>query len=295
MQVVALAEAPSQDHCGGRTHRERSGNEREMNIIRQREYLKQLCWKFKLIDPSFLKAALTCPCFDMTASKKDEWSDDEIGFLKQEIMAENGVPKVSPYPVFRFFTRVYFDQWFHFPKDKQWLGVRVMYDKEGPDVWLFTIYSEEAKGENSVRVFNDGKPFTQEQLKKRGATNEQLDDLLWSPNRALAFFLFQCMFPANKIIRVEPKDEKASVEWRLARTHYLILHQKQAAICSKQRQGVSEQMIVRAAHWRRAHFRRLMSEVFKEKRGKLIPIKHAWVGPTEWTGNDHKIYKIMNP
>jgi hypothetical protein len=232
----------------------------------------------------------------MTAStKKEDFSNEEIEFLKQEIMSETGVPKVSPYPAFRFFTKTYFDQWYYSATEKQWFGVRVMFDKRGPDVWFFTFYSTESGGNNSVRIFNDGKPFSHEQLKARGATDQQLTDLLWTQNSALNYFLFTCMFPSNRIIRVEPDDERASIEWRLARTHYLILHQKQASACSRKRCDVSEQMIIRAAHWRRAHFRRLSSEHFKEKRGKLIPIKHAWVGPTEWTGNDGKIYKVMNP
>lgn len=265
-----------------------------MNIIRQRDYLKRL-HKLKLLDVSYLKAALEAPCFDLTNQPQVSLTKEECEFVQQEIMSETQVPKIAPFPVFRFFTSSFFDQWFHFPEKKKWFGLRVIFHKPGPDVWLMITYSQEVGERSQVYIWNDGVNYSGEELLKRGMTKEQLGEFLWQPNNQLLRFIFCCMYPSNKVIRVEPDREKASVEWRLARTHYLILHQKQVSTCIHRSIGVSSQMILRAAHWRRAHLRRLTSERYKEKRGRLIPIKHAWVGPTEWTGNDGKIYKIVNP
>ena len=59
------------------------------------------------------------------------------------------------------------------------------------------------------------------------------------------------------------------------------------------RRPITDHDIKRAAHWRRAHFRRLHSERFTHKRGQLVPVSEAWVGPEEWIGLDGKIYKVF--
>ena len=57
--------------------------------------------------------------------------------------------------------------------------------------------------------------------------------------------------------------------------------------------SVTNEELIRAAHWRRAHLRRLSSGRFVNKRGLLVPVKKAWVGPEEWEGHDGKIYTVV--
>lgn len=112
----------------------------------------------------------------------------------------------------------------------------------------------------------------------------------------LSYFLFEIMLPGNTVLRIEPAQGSTprSAEWRLARTHYVIVNRKQAEQCREKRTVPTARQIVLAAHWRRAHFRLLRSEKFTHKRGQLIPVSQAWVGPEEWTGLDGKIYKVLN-
>jgi hypothetical protein len=102
--------------------------------------------------------------------------------------------------------------------------------------------------------------------------------------------------PGSAVIRVEPPlmgNEHKSVRWRLSRTHYVVLTHQHAQRLQKEKRGPTANEIVRASHWRRGHFRRLMSARFTTKtRGKLIPVREAWVGPKSWEGSDKKIYKV---
>lgn len=105
---------------------------------------------------------------------------------------------------------------------------------------------------------------------------------------------FAVMNPGSAVIRVSPSQPGRSVEWRKAREHYLVLPMRQAQAMQKRGSGPTDHDLVRAAHWRRAHFRTLTSDKFKAKRGQQIFIKKSWVGPLEWAGTDGKIYKVMN-
>lgn len=111
----------------------------------------------------------------------------------------------------------------------------------------------------------------------------------------VARFAFEIMSKAATVLRVQPDTSHTprSVEWVQARTHYLLVHRHQAIRCRDQQRGPSSHELTRAAHWRRAHLRRLSSDKFKQKKGQLVPVKQAWVGPIEWKGNDGKIYKVM--
>lgn len=132
---------------------------------------------------------------------------------------------------------------------------------------------------------HDGKPMEEQAIKT-------VAQLIMD---AFKHFLIDAMHPANTIVKIGPaKKEGDNVKWRLAHTHYVILNQKQARLCQSKSRGPSDQQLIRAAHWRRAHFRRLSSGRFINKRGALVPVRHAWVGPKEWTGMDQKTYKVID-
>ena len=115
------------------------------------------------------------------------------------------------------------------------------------------------------------------------------------PLHDLHGFLFDIEYPGNVVLKVGPAAKPGkSVEWRLARTHYCILRRGDARACRREAIGPREEQTARAAHWRKAHFRRLRSEVFTQKRGQLVAVRHAWVGPKEWEGKDGKVYRVVN-
>ena len=126
------------------------------------------------------------------------------------------------------------------------------------------------------------------------ATKEELTDFASSVTRMLAFFLFDIYASGHTVVRVSPKpDVTKSVQWRQAREHYLVLRRQKAEEIRESKGGVTDTDIIRSAHWRRAHLRRLTSGKFINKRGLLVPLKKAWVGPTEWQGKDGKIYTLV--
>jgi hypothetical protein len=124
---------------------------------------------------------------------------------------------------------------------------------------------------------------------------EGMKEVFLDPARDLQSFLFDIEYPGNVVLGVGPAAKPGkSVEWRQARTHYCILRRGDARACRREATGPSEEQTARAAHWRKAHFRRLRSEVFTQKRGQLVAVRHAWVGPKEWEGKDGKVYRVMN-
>lgn len=91
-----------------------------------------------------------------------------------------------------------------------------------------------------------------------------------------------------------PPNGGKSVQWVRSREHYLVLPPKVAAACAMGKRGPTQHEITRAAHWRRAHIRTLMSAKFTHKRGQKVPVRHAWVGPVEWMGDDKKVYSLVH-
>ncbi len=158
-------------------------------------------------------------------------------------------------------------------------------------------------------IWRDGKVVDKQQLLEKAKltviegpgdapkklTEQHLQDMMYQPFHSLYRFLYFLNSPAMTQLKVEPMSEAKSVEWVLARTHYLLLPSKQANTLATTRRGVCEHDIKRAAHWRKAHWRRLSSECWTKKRGLKVPVRHAWVGPKEWVGLDRKIYKVVEP
>lgn len=105
---------------------------------------------------------------------------------------------------------------------------------------------------------------------------------------------YEVMSKTSAIVRVEPKPRSdKGTQWHIARTHYCILTKKRAMQIRDGGKGISNHDVRRAAHWRRAHFRTLVSPRYKAKRNQRVPVCESWVGPEEWKGNDGKIYRVI--
>lgn len=163
----------------------------------------------------------------------------------------------------------------------EWIGMRFdvdAYSKEG-HVWF------EPSSEMLTTRFDLSETKTMSNAVRREISMNAMSSLL--------MLCYDVMSPANTVLRVSPGKQGKSVEWTLSHTHYLILNRKQAESIRSRKSEVTEHDIKRAAHWRRAHLRRLSSDKFKHKKGSLIMVRQAWVGPDEWAGTDGKIYKVV--
>lgn len=126
------------------------------------------------------------------------------------------------------------------------------------------------------------------------ARKAALQEISAGSRNVLLKVLFDLMNPANVVLRVMPNQTGRSVQWVQARTHYTIINKSQAQRCLIEKRGPTDHEIDRAAHWRRAHMRRLMSDKFTHKKGQLVFVKQSWVGPEEWEGTDRKVYKVTH-
>lgn len=252
-----------------------------------------------------LARVLVSPVFLFELDSVGELSQAENDFIAQHVTQENGVfPKWVPFPIFRLCFRVGFDQWWFGTNGKSMVWRFLYENNDGPSVIFLSQFDERPNANNSLHIFHDFKPVSDEALKhaevvsskgtKSPMTDEQtLKNVMWSPMNQLRDFLFTLQSSAFTTLKVEPPEKQGkTVHWRLARTHYCILKHEDAQASQKRLTGPTEHEINRAAHWRRAHLRRLMSDKFTHKKGTIIQIKHAWVGPSEWVGLDKKIYKV---
>lgn len=275
-----------------------------MNLIRQREELQRLLDK-RMIKKPLLDTALAAPVFQWWCGDRD----CPPGTPEHEFMMENIIelvpcpsggpgkpagdvawPRITPFEVFRISfldkDRPDFDQWW-FSGD-QFCVVRCDTKIEkGTKLWFTEVATKgKADIETWTRVNEEPKDIPD------GFVNE-VSEYAAQPLAALAFFLFDIYSGATNIIRVRPDEPSRSVQWRLAREHYLVLHHKQTKELQATRRGVNDGDLIRSAHWRRAHLRRLSSGRYVNKRGLLVPVKKAWVGPEEWKGKDGKIYTVV--
>lgn len=147
-------------------------------------------------------------------------------------------------------------------------------------------YNGRVKKGVMVSLWVEGKPFDlQEESLAKGFQNIVSDCILR--------FCFDVMNPVNTVLRVSERKPGKTVGWHFAREHFLVLPRKQAQACQKGKRGPTDKEIERAAHYRRAHMRRLMSEMFTHKRGQSVFVRQAWIGPEEWEGLDDKVYKVV--
>jgi len=289
-----------------------------MNLVRQREKLKE-AHRRGILTAKQLFAALNAPVFicqppqkSMTieeamalAVPKPEDRAKAMQFLHQHVMCwpqelidrpdssvVTATPSFSPFPCFRISLPNEFRQWFH-TADRTWTVFR---HKDANDVrperWYLCRYAEDARdcswllweGERQIEVPDPA---------KHSLLDRTVGDYAATVGH-LQRFLFEVLYPGTVLLRVGPSGGASrSVEWRLARTHYLLLTQRDAKACRERRHNPSAHQLARAAHWRMAHVRRLLSERYTHKRGMIVPVKEAWVGPKEWTGLDGKIYKVI--
>jgi hypothetical protein len=289
-----------------------------MNLLRQRDDLKLACSR-DIIKKWQLEMALASPVFQWW-SGKHELSDDEWEFLSHQIMETTTVqgiddkptvevlwPRAAPYECFRisYMDIPVFEQWFI--GDKKMVCLRCDDEYSHEKVHVHSLHSNN-RGEAWYRLWMwvNGKrldlnvEFTKERREYRAGkigmiTNEgEMSDFASSVTQMLCFFLFDIYVAGHCVIKVSPKpDSTKSVQWRKAREHYLVLRRQHVEKLMQTKGSVSDEDIVRAAHWRRKHLRRLSSGKFVNKRGLLVPVKKAWVGPTEWMGNDGKVYTVV--
>jgi hypothetical protein len=59
--------------------------------------------------------------------------------------------------------------------------------------------------------------------------------------------------------------------------------------------GVSEHTAQRIAHARRGHLRLLRHPRYTHKRGQMVRVRAAWIGPKEWKDFNGSTYVIVEP
>ncbi len=296
-----------------------------MNLIRQRDDLKAAC-KAGAISQKQLEMALSSPVFQWWTGDKlgQVMSDTELEFIKANLMEEVPItlgdgqkgntlwPLITPYECFRISNmdvEIYEQWWCHNErytvfhcelhptrKEKVWTlsaKSRHFMNGWGFGLWMDEVYAETDENdlmspdrEHEVKLKIGGRSYN--------ITRGQLSMFSGDCVRRLSWFLFDIYGSGNTVVKVSPKpDVTKSVQWRQAREHYLVLRREHVEKLREHKGSVSDEEIVRAAHWRRAHLRRLSSGKFVNKRGLLVRVKKAWVGPTEWEGNDGKVYTVV--
>jgi hypothetical protein len=299
-----------------------------MNLMRQRDDLKAACDN-DCINKAQLEMALASPVFQWYGGDRN-MSDDEEEWLFTNVMDAMPAmlgkgevrpddihpsadmrgreltpgrviwPRVTPYDCFRvsYLDTPVYEQWFIGAKKA--LCFRCDNGHSHPEVKMWSVHATN-RGDPSWRmwIWINGVRMDMAKNKLRAgsiemmANPEELSNLASSPMNWLAFFLFDVMSNSSVVVRVRPNVEGKSVQWHQAREHLLVMHHAKAQKLQQKQVGPSDKDLVRGAHWRRKHLRRLSSDKFVHKKGLLVPVKRAWVGPEEWKGNDNKIYKVV--
>lgn len=273
-----------------------------MNPIREIESLKAA--RGIALKPAFVHLALNHPVFDAAPR---QLNPDELEWVRRHLRnPETLLPSAFPFPCFRIRHHPSagdgFRQWFVAPDHRAMSCFEVKRVKDS-EFWMLMNYLPGRKKPSSVAAesyrieghcWRDGIHVAPELDALTETERKEYAEALHEPLVELWAFLFDVFSLANAVLRVEPKaGETKPVEWRLARTHYLILHKRSAASMRDRRRAASDRDIVRAAHFRRAHLRRLMSGRYTRKKGTLVQVREAWVGPKEWVGLDQKIYSLQ--
>lgn len=269
-----------------------------MNLTRQRDDLKA-GEREELLSKWQLGQALSCPVF-VCHSNHNPLTNEEFEFLQSNLV-EDGFPTNPPYQIFRIsYTNVpIYEQWFIDEETALCYRSDTGYSMAGRTVHSLHCFRRNSKQVklwatlDGIRVDTTGSTWRAGNL-RCDMTKKEISHFINSPLEYLSFFLLDVMTPKNTVIKVTPDPKGRSVEWVKAREHYLVVSRKQAVAIRERKTGPTDHELKRAAHWRIAHFRRLQSEKFKHKRGLLVPVKEAWIGPKEWIGTDGKIYKVQN-
>lgn len=281
-----------------------------MNIVHVREYPQQLA-EIGVYDKGVADSFAKAPVFLMPYPEV-QLTPQEKEFCVQNFMAgENmSVPTKLPYPFFNLVVHMG-----ELPEQKE-LGKDVILQVTNrPTIddippaeqllfivrgqsqynkwtWIACAYNGRYQDGMRIGVWRNGENWGNN---IKGDTHKEdcLTALMSTSRTLVAYFLFELMTPTTVTVRVTPNKPSKSVVWHESRTHYLLLHKTQVRSMMSGKRGPSQQEIERAAHSRRAHMRRLMSEKWVNKRGQIVFVKESWVGPTEWQDTDGKIYKVM--
>ncbi|OQC26017.1 MAG: hypothetical protein BWX68_01089 [Verrucomicrobia bacterium ADurb.Bin063] len=286
-----------------------------MNIVNQREIIKRM-GEAGLLAPERLRELVAAPVFVWPLPEKTrERSAEEMEFIKTVVLEPGTeMPRLLPFPAFRVATQLGFDLWWHrgtraltcvryiAPGGKYSAGLKAgavtlhEYRWKRPESAAEGGNARGERLEGRLAAWVDWKRVDEEAMGRSHREDDKgFRAVFLDPLHDLQSFLFDIEYPGNVVLGVGPAEKPGkSVEWRQARTHYCILRRGDARACRREATGPSEEQTARAAHWRKAHFRRLRSEVFTQKRGQLVAVRHAWVGPREWEGEDGKVYRVVN-
>lgn len=274
-----------------------------MNLMNQRRDL-QNSYDLEMISKDQLQTAMTTPVFICGSSETyDKFTDVEYEWISKNVMYNNHdskgfFPRIVPFECFRIVTdnhRSYTQWWFDseaeaaicfYHPDKSILDSLTRNDITTVH---FSFYISRNVNTSVGRVWIDNKPVTSKEL---DATENTLNGVLHGIERDLVRFLFEIMSNSSTVLKVTDDQPGRSIQWHLNREHYVLINNHQAQIMQKKKRGIMKQDLIRGAHWRRSHLRRLMSDKFKHKKGLLVKVKKTWVGPLEWKGHDGKIYKV---
>jgi len=296
-----------------------------MNLTRQREDLKR-AHEANVISKAQLDMALESPVFiwsyplvEGTNSTREKLTEDEFQFINEHILEDyvftnkdgeevhHQWPIAVPYECFRIsYANVpIYEQWF--------IGLNRLLclhcdeqNIDGDRIKTWTITSDRRySGAAKLWIWINEKQFDPNEMAKTEkikitsrlavkCSADDLNELSISPQVFLSYFLFDVMGGHNVVMRVKSNKQGKSVKWHQSREHYVVMNHDQAKHLQTHKSGITDEELVRAAHWRRAHLRRLVSEKFKHKKGSIVLVKRAWVGPTEWQGHDGKIYQVAN-
>jgi len=270
-----------------------------MNLVNQREKIKELKQR-GIINTHEMLTFLTAPVFVWNLGDRDHFTEEQKVFIDEFICTgDSTAPTITPFTCFRISSDTGFMIWEKF--DTHWNLTEVKYrceDSRNKEIWLQATYSIKATERCVYACWFDG--VNMSHLFRKKDSEEASDEgkkVFRSMLSWLTMFLYDIEIPGNTVLKTSPTKEKCSgksVEWRLAREHYLIIGKKEAVQCRESKGGPTQAQIARGAHYRKAYYRLLSSPVFRHKRGQKIRVKDAWVGPEEWIGLDGKSYKVIN-
>ena len=184
-------------------------------------------------------------------------------------------------------------------RDNYWELIEIKYscaDSHNMEILLHCQYSRQVGGKCIYACWMDGENFSNKFNDKNGNITSEGSRVFRSMLSWLIMFLYDIEVPGNVVLKQSPSKSKCggkSVEWRLAREHYLIVGKKEAVQCREGQCAPTEAQIARGAHYRKSYYRLLRSPVFRHKRGQKVRVKDTWVGPEEWIGLDGKCYKVI--
>lgn len=284
-----------------------------MNTVRTRDLVKEM-EKQGVWYPEAAKKILESPLFYYPLPDRKQMSDDEMRFCRENILGgESGfIPVHMPYKHFILVTSYKLDDgskvettymvWGEpyrsnnfVEKGLMCLLTIVRRDViDGNETWFRVQFNGRQTNGLAVVAWKNGRPLNEREFRGLQGNEQLIQDIGVSCRTLITMFCCDVMSSRSTILKVShPNADSKSVQWRKAREHYLVLSRKQALHIRDGKPSPTDEQVARAAHWRRKHFRLLSSDKYRHKRGRLIPVKEAWVGPKEWIGTDGKIYEVV--